>query len=178
MKKVLFTFALVFMAMTANAQSRFSNFSFNDLDDVFDFVRPTKTFYGSGPIFSGSIEIRCEEVQGGEQMVMYCNGAFLSPVGWEDPDNAAKGKYAKLAVRSGYRQVAVILHLPDNSHSNPYIYFLPAETATDYNLARALDIPVTAGWEWYEPDVQNGRAVLILHTDSKKKPTPIVYNMR
>lgn len=169
---------LALLTINVYAQSEFSNYSFNSVEDVVRFIYPSKTFHGTGPIFSGDIEIRCEQISEGIQMKMYANNAFLSLVGWTNPNTAAKGKYAKLAVRSDYRQVAVILHLPDEKHKQPYLYFLPEETATDANLAKAINIPVTSGWEWYEPDVQNGRAILILHTDSETKPTPIVYNMR
>ncbi len=175
---MILSLALIMITINVSAQSNYSNYSFDDLNDIFSFINPSTSFYGSGPIFEGKIEIRCERTSQGALLKMYANGAFLSMVGWSNPNTAAKGKYAKLLVQSDYRQVAVILHLPDDAHSKPYLYFLPKETATDANLAKALNIPVTAGWEWYEPDVQGGRAVLILHTDSKTRPTPIVYQMR
>lgn len=177
MKKLL-SLVFLLMALNVSAQSRYSDYSFDDLNDIFRFINPSKSFYGSGPVFEGNIEIRCENSSQGAFLKMYVNGAPLSMVGWSNPYTAAKGKYAKLLVQTDYRQAAVILHLPDDAHSKPYLYFLPEETATDANLAKAFNIPVTAGWEWYEPDVQGGRGVLILHTDSKTKPTPIVYEMR
>lgn len=65
------------MALNVSAQSRYSDYSFDDLNDIFKFINPSKTFYGSGPIFSGNIVIRCEQTSQGAILRMYANGAFL-----------------------------------------------------------------------------------------------------
>lgn len=172
MKKLLsFLVMTLTLAITANAQSKYSNVSFQDLDDVFLFIMPSKTF-GTG---DGELEIRCIEHEGGAELKMYFRGKFLSEVGWEDPNTVAHGKFARLAIRTNNRQVSVILHLPDNSHSRPYLYFEPGTTSTDRNLARALNLPITEGYEKYEPIVDGNRASLSFEPSSKKQQPSIYY---
>ena len=87
------------------------------------------------------------------------------------------GNYAKMAVYVEGKTYPVVIHLPDSQHSYGYFYFEPIATSTNRDLARALNLPVEEGWMCVEPDIQNGRGTLIWHTNSKTKPTPIIYRL-
>ncbi len=162
---------------SATAQSTVSQF--RSLDDVFDFVRPSKTFSTRG----GDLEIRCVGRGEGESMLMYYRNKFLSEVGWENPNTAAKGSYARLAVRTDRYQVTVILHLPDGKHSKPYLYFEPLPTSTNRQLATALNrgarinMPISNGWLKFDPIVDGDYATLSFQPSSSE-PTPYYYDMK
>lgn len=172
---LLFLCCLPFNSVTA--QSTVSQF--RSLDDVFDFVRPSKTFSTRG----GDLEIRCVGRGEGESMLMYYRNKFLSEVGWENPNTAAKGSYARLAVRTDRYQVTVILHLPDGKHSKPYLYFEPLPTSTNRQLATALNrgarinMPISNGWLKFDPIVDGDYATLSFQPSSSE-PTPYYYDMK
>ncbi len=175
MKKIITFIALALVAYTANSQT----WSFQDLDDVFLFIMPSKTF-DTG---SGDLEIKCVEYNEGVEMTMYYRGKYLSKVGWENPNTVAQGSYARLAVRTDRYQVSFILHMPDGSHSKPYLYFEPMPTSTNQELAAALqrganiNVPITNGWMRFQPIVDGSRAGLSFEPSSSK-PTPFIYNMK
>lgn len=152
--------------------------TFRNLDDVFDFVRPSKSFNAH----TGSLQIKCEEYGSGEVMRMYYRGKLLSDVGWSNPKQVAKGEYAQLAVRTDRYQVTVVLHLPDGNHDRLYLYFEPMPTSTNKQLAEALsrgakiNIPTSEGWLKFEPIVDGSVATLSFEPSSAK-PSPRVYYM-
>lgn len=164
---------------TAIQQTEYANIYFRDVYDVFRFICPSKTFDARGV----KLEIRCIENNQGESMMkMYFNDKFLSDVGWINPNEVAMGSYAQLAIRNDIYQVTVILHLPDERHKNPYLYFEPLQTSTDRQLATALNrgarinIPTTEGWIRLEPMIEGNKATLSFEP-SDLKPTPIIYNL-
>ncbi len=179
MKIVLNFFSLLMclvLAVPTSAQQTVSRFS--DLDDVFDFIRPMKTFNTR----DGDLVISCVNVNGGEIMRMYYRGQLLSDVGWSNPNTVANGSYARLAIRTYYRQISVILHLPDADHSLPYMYFEPNATSADRELSMALGragiyVPQTSGWEKYEP-ILDGNGATVSFEPSTRKPTPSIYYMK
>ncbi len=180
MKKtlLLFIFSMT-IAISVEAQSGYGNVSFGDLDDVFLFIMPSKTF-DTG---DGDLEIRCNEYAEGAELVMYFRGKILSKVGWSNPNSVAHGNYARLAVRSNNYEAAVILHLPDGSHSKPYLYFEPLPTSTNRELAAALNrgakinMPITEGWVRFQPITDGNRASLSFEPSSSK-PSPYIYILK
>lgn len=167
------------IAISTEAQSRYGNVSFSDLDDVFLFIMPSKTF-DTG---DGDLEIRCNEYAEGAELVMYFRGKMLSKVGWSNPNTVAHGNYAQLAVRSNNYEATFILHLPDGSHSKPYLYFEPLPTSTNRELAAALNrgakinMPITEGWIRFQPMIDGNRASLSFEPSSSK-PTPYFYILK
>ena len=162
---------------SATAQSTVSQF--RSLDDVFDFIRPSKIFNTR----DGDLKLICEDSGNGEIMKMYFRDKLLSYVGWSDPANVANGDYARLAVRTDIYQVAFIIHLPDKDHAKPYMYFEPLGTSTDIGLATALrrganiNIPISNGWLKFEPMTNGTRASLSFEPRSTK-PSPSIYFMK
>ena len=180
MKKTLILIVLsMTIAISVEAQSGYGNVSFGDLDDVFLFIMPSKTFETG----DGDLGIRCNEYTEGSELVMYFRGKMLSKVGWSNPNTVAHGNYAKLAVRSNNYEATFILHLPDGSHSKPYLYFEPLPTSTNRELAAALNrgakinLPTTQGWIRFEPIIDGNIATLSFQPSSSK-PAPIVYNLK
>ena len=164
---------------SSQQQTGYDNLSFRDIYDVFRFIMPSKTFDAGG----GDLEIRCvDNGQGDSMMKMYYRGKYLSNVGWTNPNDVAKGKYAKLAIRNDIYQVTVILHLPDERHRMPYLYFEPLPTSTDRQLSAALrrgagiNLPADDGWIRLEPMIEGNRATLSFEPSSSR-PAPIIYNM-
>ncbi len=157
----------------------YSSTKFRGLGDVFDFLRPSKTFATR----DGDLKIVVEDQGDGLTMVMYFCGKLLSYVGWSDPDYVAHGDYARLAVRTDGRQVNFVIHLPDASHSKPYMYFEPLGVSTNAGLATALrrganiNVPNTSGWEKFEPILYGDGASLSFEPCSTK-PCPSIYYMK
>ncbi len=168
---LLFSFFLC-LVNTSSVYGQNGGFSFDSAEDFADYLYKPKRFQGNGPIFSGVIELR----DNGEQYCVYVNDKFLSVLGFVGRSQKfCYGDYVRMSVYVEGRTYPVVVHLPDSQHPYEYFYFEPIETSTNSNLASALNLPVTNGWLWVEPDIQNGKAKLIWHTDSKTKPSPIIY---
>ena len=149
-------------------------FSFNSSQDYYNYFTTSKRYKGRGPLFNGIIELK----RNGSEVDVYVNGYFLSPLGLERQNQQCLfGDYARMFVFVEGRTYPLIIHLPDDGHSYDYIYFEPIKTSTSRNLANAFKIPISEGWLWVEPDVQNKRGTLIWHTDAVSKPSPIIYKI-
>ena len=152
--------------------------SFRQLGDVFEFIKPSKSFETR----DGDIEIKCIENGNVMKLIMYYKGKILSEVGWDNPNTVAQGDYVRLGIISGMYKVTFVLHLPDSRHKNAYMYFEPLPTTTNRNLSSALsraniDVPITDGWMVFEPMVDGNRASLSFQPRGSK-PVPISYNMK
>lgn len=147
--------------------------AFNTSQDFNNYFSTPKKYAGRGPIFDGIIELKGNGVS---EISVYVNGCYLSPLGLIRPDQKYLfGDHAKMYVYDGAKAYPLIIHLPDDKHPYEYIYFEPLKTSTDRNIAMLLHIPITEGWLWVEPDVQNNKGTLIWHTDEVSKPSPIIY---
>lgn len=156
--------------------------AFNTMRDLGNYLKTPKKYSGSGPMFSGTIELRRTD----EGIDMYVNGCYLSALGLNsENEKCLYGDYARFYVRDngGSKTLyPVVIHLPDNQHPYGYIYFEPIKTSVDRRVLDAYNIPITDipnpdGWLWVEPTVQGGRGTFILHTDAKTEPRPIIYRI-
>lgn len=151
----------------------YNTIAFNTNQDFINYFSTPKRYKGRGPIFDGIIELKGNGVS---EISVYVNDHYLSPLGLINPNQKHLfGDYAKMYVYDGGRAYPLIIHLPDDNHPYEYIYFEPLKTSTDRNLALALHLPISEGWLWVEPDVQNNKGTLIWHTDDVSKPSPIIY---
>ena len=148
--------------------------SFDSWADVGNYFEKPKKYSGRGPFFDGIIEIRTQD----NEISVYVNGKYLSPLGLRNQNQKfLYGDYARMYVYSEGEAYPVIIHLPDKQHNYGYFYFEPQETETDHDIALVLHLPIEKGWRWVEPVVRNGKGALVWHTDSKTKPTPIIYKL-
>ena len=153
--------------------SKFANVSFQKIGDIFNFIRPSKKFLSA----KGEIEITCETTSQGEHMMMYYKGHLLSEVGWSNPKTVPNDRFAEMAIRTESRQIPIILHLPDGSHKQPYLYFKPIKVETDRNLAKVMNLPIEESWEEYEPTLDGNKATMVFRV-SDDEPYPTKYKMK
>jgi hypothetical protein len=147
--------------------------AFNTNQDFNNYFSTPKKYTGRGPIFNGIIELKGNGVS---EISVYVNGCYLSPLGLVSTNQKYLfGDHARMYVYDGGQAYPLIIHLPDDKHPYEYIYFEPLKTSTDRTLAMLLHLPITDGWIWVEPDVQNNKGTLIWHTDEVSKPSPIIY---
>lgn len=147
--------------------------AFNTNQDFNNYFSTPKKYTGRGPIFNGIIELKGNGVS---EISVYVNGCYLSPLGLVSTNQKYLfGDHARMYVYDGGQAYPLIIHLPDDKHPYEYIYFEPLKTSTDRTLAMLLHLPITDGWLWVEPDVQNNKGTLIWHTDEVSKPSPIIY---
>ena len=151
-----------------------NNQSFNSWGDFCNYFRTAKKYQGRSAYFNGIIEIKTND----SEISVYVGGKYLSQLGFARQDQQFLfGDYARMAVYVEGRTYPVVVHLPDSQHPYGYFYFEPIATSTNRNLAAVLNLPVEEGWMWVEPQIENGKGTLIWHTDSKTKPTPIIYKL-
>jgi hypothetical protein len=125
----------------------------------------------------GEIEITCETTSQGEHMMMYYKGHLLSEVGWSNPKTVPNDRFAEMAIRTESRQIPIILHLPDGSHKQPYLYFKHIKVETDRNLAKVMNLPIEESWEEYEPTLDGNKATMVFRV-SDDEPYPTKYKMK
>jgi hypothetical protein len=156
------------------AQAATNNVVFNSWGDFCDYFRTTKKYQGRSAYFNGIIEIKTND----SEISVYVGGKYLSSLGLVSQNQKFLfGDYARMAVYVEGRTYPVVIHLPDSQHPYGYFYFEPIATSTNRNLASALNLPIEDGWMWVEPQIENGKGTLVWHTDSKTKPTPIIYKL-
>ena len=156
------------------AQAATNNVVFNSWGDFCDYFRTTKKYQGRSAYFNGIIEIKTND----SEISVYVGGKYLSSLGLVSQNQKFLfGDYARMAVYVEGRTYPVVIHLPDSQHPYGYFYFEPIATSTNRNLAAALNLPIEEGWMWVEPQIENGKGTLVWHTDSKTKPTPIIYKL-
>jgi len=153
-----------------------ANVRFRSSADVHRWISPSKTFYGGGAYFKGTIELRSID----REVFVYFNGIKFSKLynrGNEYVSNDIKGNYARFFLMDDKKAYPFVIHLGDGSSDKPYVYFETVKTEhfmADLNPLYAND----DGWEWYEPDIQNGKAVIIWHVDEEEEPMPLRYTLQ
>lgn len=153
-----------------------ANVRFRSSADVHRWISPSKTFYGGGAYFKGTIELRSVD----REVFVYFNGIKFSKLynrGNEYVNNDIKGNYARFFLMDDKKAYPFVIHLGDGPSDKPYVYFETVKTEhfmADLNPLYAND----DGWEWYEPDIQNGKAVIIWHVDEEEEPIPIRYTLQ
>ena len=148
--------------------------TFNSNRDYYNYFSSPKKYKGRLAFSEGVIEIKKED----DIVNVYVNDHHLSALGFTHKNQKYLfGDYIRMFVYCEGRTYPVVIHLPDKEHPYGYFYFDPMQTSTDERLVMAMGIPKTEGWLWVEPDIQEGKATLIWHTDATSRPAPEIFRL-
>lgn len=120
---------------------------FRSWDDVSRLIGMGAEFYGESRGTKGSISL----IPDGEKYWLYIRGVKFRPV----HTVSLKPSVAVLGINDQGKPIAFSLHL--SSSEKPYITF-------DTRRTENIFLPGDYGWEYYEPDILNGKPLIRMYT--------------
>ena len=136
---------------------------FRSWEDVSRLVGNGAEFYGESRGTKGAISL----IPDGEKYWLYIRGAKFRPV----HTVSLKPNVAVLGINDQGKPIAFSLHL--SSSEKPYITF-------DTRRTENIFLPGDYGWEYYEPDILNGKPLIRMYTydhynGESSRPEPARY---
>ena len=155
---------LIIVLSLFNSLSCFSQVKeFRSWEDVSRLVGNGAEFYGESRGTKGAISL----IPDGEKYWLYIRGAKFRPV----HTVSLKPNVAVLGINDQGKPIAFSLHL--SSSEKPYITF-------DTRRTENIFLPGDYGWEYYEPDILNGKPLIRMYTydhynGESSRPEPARY---